>query len=402
MALGSSPALLDQARSLLRDPADTNALVALAMACHRRMLRLLEGQSTEAIRHALAAAALFAAAKDQGEELPDWVQAHEEQCCREAAIGIHALVQASACPDPTWPSRAIQLLHRMEQLHPQPLAWAAAMRAALAAPAAEAPVLISANAWEPLIRAKLEPAGVTLAFADLGAVDLSGADVIIPLGLADQRYINALLPDHPRLPVIVPDERCIELCHDKPRFRAHLQGLGLGDGITPRRHAGRFPYILKPRQGEWGLDTVIIRDAAEEAAHAALIASGACLEEPYIVGDQECSTHIIATGGRIRFMGSVRFSFDSDHYVKGVHKDPIGMEIVQHGCYAPIFERILTSIGYQGFACFDYKIVDGQPCIFELNPRYGASMTTFIAQALPLYRTWIQAVIAERLAASAA
>ena len=35
---------------------------------------------------------------------------------------------------------------------------------------------------------------------------------------------------------------------------------------------------------------------------------------------------------------------------------------------------ILKKIAYKGLCCFNYKIVDDKPLIFEMNPRFGASL----------------------------
>jgi biotin carboxylase len=39
-----------------------------------------------------------------------------------------------------------------------------------------------------------------------------------------------------------------------------------------------------------------------------------------------------------------------------------------------VFERILKAFNYEGPANFNYKLKDGKPIIFEMNPRMGGSM----------------------------
>ncbi len=46
-------------------------------------------------------------------------------------------------------------------------------------------------------------------------------------------------------------------------------------------------------------------------------------------------------------------------------------------------------MGYEGICCFGYKIVDNKLKIYEINPRYGASMTYFIDDALVSYKNAI-------------
>jgi hypothetical protein len=243
--------------------------------------------------------------------------------------------------------------------------------------------LFTANAWEAGIRSELQSHELT--FADFRTTDLTQFEAIIPLCLADQRYINELLQDNPTLPALVPSERCMELCHDKAGFMRHLNSLNLGEDITPDQDPKGFPYILKPNAGEFGVDPVITKSANDEDIHADKVNSSQYLKEHYIAGNQEYCSHIIAAGNTIRYMGSVMYTFDADVHVKGINKSPNATEIVDHSQYAAIFERILASIDYEGFCCFDYKIVNGRPCVFELNPRYGATMSRFIQEALPVY-----------------
>ena len=119
--------LPEQAEQLLRLQAETADLLALGVACHGRMLELEERDIEEAIRHAVAGAALFKAVSERPDPRPEWLAAHEEQCCRYGAIWIHARLGEALAPEPHWPDLAVTLLRRMEQLHAEPLPWAVAM-----------------------------------------------------------------------------------------------------------------------------------------------------------------------------------------------------------------------------------------------------------------------------------
>ena len=45
--------------------------------------------------------------------------------------------------------------------------------------------------------------------------------------------------------------------------------------------------------------------------------------------------------------------------------------------YLDKFSAILNSIGYEGLCCFDYKVINGKPQIFEINPRFGGSLSAY-------------------------
>jgi hypothetical protein len=128
MSSEADETLLDQAERALKSAAELDELLPLAMACHRRMLALGEGNLPEAVRHALAGASLFTAIQAVPSPLPEWLTPHEEQCCRYGAIWIHQLIHRGDQQALPWCSRALQLLTRMEQLQQKPIAWAAGMR----------------------------------------------------------------------------------------------------------------------------------------------------------------------------------------------------------------------------------------------------------------------------------
>jgi hypothetical protein len=55
------------------------------------------------------------------------------------------------------------------------------------------------------------------------------------------------------------------------------------------------------------------------------------------------------------------------------------------GIMPPELSAIIKLLNYSGCACFNYKIVDGAPIIFEMNPRVGASFTRAPDQYLESY-----------------
>ena len=58
---------------------------------------------------------------------------------------------------------------------------------------------------------------------------------------------------------------------------------------------------------------------------------------------------------------------------------------VNHDKFLNDFENILSLMNYQGICCFNYKILDGKPKIFEINPRFGGTMPYFIDQGIHSY-----------------
>ncbi len=75
--------------------------------------------------------------------------------------------------------------------------------------------------------------------------------------------------------------------------------------------------------------------------------------------------------------------YDEAFYVKSRHT-PIGIFNVGNVVPREI-EGILSLMGYTGCACFNYKMEERRPLIFEMNPRIGASFYRVANQYLAGY-----------------
>jgi D-alanine-D-alanine ligase-like ATP-grasp enzyme len=47
-----------------------------------------------------------------------------------------------------------------------------------------------------------------------------------------------------------------------------------------------------------------------------------------------------------------------------------------------LFAQMLAALGFSGLCCVNYKLVDGNPMIFEINPRCGFSLCAHFPQVL--------------------
>jgi len=95
--------------------------------------------------------------------------------------------------------------------------------------------------------------------------------------------------------------------------------------------------------------------------------------EEVIQGEEEFVTHLVAKNGNILLTHTFCYSMGNDkirvpgNFQKIRHVDiPMRLKI--------IFEAIMKSFDYSGPANIDYKINNGIPKIFEINPRMGGSL----------------------------
>lgn len=219
-------------------------------------------------------------------------------------------------------------------------------------------------------------------FLEFDTADPDRFDLIVPTTLKDARYFNRNFAHLNHSKAIVPSDEAIDACDQKREFVRRLSACGFarylpawGDGLD-------YPYLLKKNVGEWGVGIHIIDGAETEVAHRRQLESGDYLKQQYIDGRTEYTTHLLMVARRNVFMRSVEFGFAQPLHVKGKRFQHASQVLVDHRRYSRLFEDVMNTLGFQGFCCFNYKLVDGVPKIFEVNPRYGASMTLFLADAI--------------------
>ena len=226
-------------------------------------------------------------------------------------------------------------------------------------------------------------------FYEFDEVDLSIFDMVVPLTIHAQKYANMHYDFLVSKKAIIPSNYCIDLCNNKEAFVEHLEKNDLGV-FTPKINGNlSFPYILKKKIGAWGVDTYIIHNSKDELARIKEIHSGNYFRQQFIEGREEYAAHVVISNNTIVFFKALRSIFNEKYFVKGKHYKPVSVTEVDHNHLKSTFRDILVSMGYQGVCCFDYKIVNNNLMIFEVNPRYGGSMNCFVDEALHSYRNAI-------------
>jgi hypothetical protein len=98
-----------------------------------------------------------------------------------------------------------------------------------------------------------------------------------------------------------------------------------------------------------------------------------------------CEKHQIQVDTKVVFFRTISYVFRETFFVKGRDYSPLKIVEVDHAFLKPLFEEVLRTMRYEGFSCFNYKLVNGQPRLFEVNPRFGGSLTYFLKDALFAY-----------------
>jgi hypothetical protein len=224
--------------------------------------------------------------------------------------------------------------------------------------------------WEAGIRLHLD-GRFEASFVDLDAADPADFDAVIPLHTDSY----AALELYPRLAgskFFHPAPTALETCRDKAALNAFLQREGFGRHVPRLRGPGPpYPYIRKARYGGWGVGCRIIAGPDDELGPDP--ADDAYCQE-LILGELEYATHILRTGGQVRYAATMILHQAGPAVIHGAYSSLQRLQMYRGSQHLDLFADILARLDYEGTACIDYKLVDGQPMIFEINPRFGASL----------------------------
>ncbi|WP_409562282.1 hypothetical protein [Hyphomicrobium sp. MC8b] len=193
-------------------------------------------------------------------------------------------------------------------------------------------------------------------------------DFILPFSMEDY----AILRDCPQVrhKCIFPEEHIAKAIDDKIVFNALMMECGYANCI-PRVGSPselELPFIQKRRVDEYGIHTRIITKRSETDR----IHDPDFYFQEYVPGAEEYATHAICVAGRLVYVKTYKYLFNSDTYTKSAQNHPFCVEDL--GGYIPSeLASIFADLSYTGCACFNFKLKDETPMIFELNPRVGAS-----------------------------
>mgnify|MGYP001555404309 CR=1 FL=1 len=239
--------------------------------------------------------------------------------------------------------------------------------------------------WEAHIRTGFESTPHAVTFGELTPESIRLHDMVVPLTVRDLRLLNGMRDAVGDNIIPIPSMESIALCDDKMLLNRALVASGFADCVPRVGLFQAYPYILKKRIDEWGANSHIVDAPRVETELADKIADAGYFRQEYIFGHSEYTTHILYTQERIKASTTFEFVFEPDVFIKG--RDPDRDRSICACPYLDLFGRILESIGFDGLCCFNYKVLHGKPLVFEINPRFGASLgpvfAGFLGQLLP-------------------
>jgi carbamoylphosphate synthase large subunit len=157
---------------------------------------------------------------------------------------------------------------------------------------------------------------------------------------------------------------------------------------TPKR----YPLVAKKAIGNNGDGVWIVKDDVQLAALFNVHERANMVLSEYIPGTREYAFHFLAKHGKVIWSGLVEHDHstgDDTPYVRG-RDGAVGTSATcAESSELKVLHAIIEKLGFTGTGCFDFKVVNGTPKIFELNPRPGYSIAMWINHYLSALLTHI-------------
>ncbi len=216
----------------------------------------------------------------------------------------------------------------------------------------------------------------TLTFGEINPQTIAEHDLVIPLLIEDVSYLNEvrhLIKDNL---IPIPNAECIELCDDKCIFAQKMIENNFGDYIPQINGDLPYPFFLKKKIDCGGENSFLVENHEQERALLDKINSDEYFRQKFVSGTSEYSTHIFFDKHRIVRSITLEYIFEKNGSISGKDKK-FGVKMHKNCPHLDLFTSILNSIGYEGICCFNYKVIDNHPWIFEINPRFGGNLALY-------------------------
>jgi predicted ATP-grasp superfamily ATP-dependent carboligase len=240
--------------------------------------------------------------------------------------------------------------------------------------------------WAELIGSRLDRCCYEARFSNLaGGEPLDAYDCVVPL-LEEQYAPLRALPAGARQNFLIPNHSAEAIASDKLETIRFLSAAGFGRNFPEVFISSvYYPYVYKRRTGGFGEQVELVFTLEQQRRLLESCVDQDCyFKQRYVEGTREYTAHFIAVNGEVAFAKCYWFDFGENYFIKGrrfPHRE------TGHAAmpFPILFSDILTKLDYSGTCCFNFKIEDGCPLIFEINPRFGGSLCRDINAYLKAY-----------------
>lgn len=236
--------------------------------------------------------------------------------------------------------------------------------------------------WAPIISNSFESSGILTYFEDFDYLDFNQYDLVIPLNIKDLLICNERRAQLHNQIIPIPTENSINICNNKAILIELLSQNGFQNLLPDSNYQNAYPYILKNSVGEYGNATFIIESKQNEKKFEKELSNPEYIKQQLIPGKHEFATHLLFKNNQIISQVTIKYTHPKSVYVQG------SSLYVAKTLYNPDpkhlmeFKNILSLVGYEGLCCLDYKLLNGSVKLFEINPRFGGSLTDYFFSML--------------------
>ncbi len=245
--------------------------------------------------------------------------------------------------------------------------------------------------WKERCEISCQRAGFSSAMLPLDEARLEGFDAVVPLTVADQENLEARRARKEDIRALVTPAAPRKLCHDKLDFAGRMSQAGFEDYIPGMLDLGslgprNFPLVVKSRRSEFGKGTFIVQSPVDLDAHLPSLTAGEAFLQELVPGGEEFAVHILLNGGMMLFSSTIHYIMTGPNLVKGKQGKPAMRMWLRSTPFKPLWYGVLSKLGiHSGTVCIDYRLREGKPVIFEINPRVGSSLTCNMEAYLQVY-----------------
>lgn len=214
-----------------------------------------------------------------------------------------------------------------------------------------------------------------ITFDEITPENIQKNDMVVPFNMYNLRRLIGYRELTKGSPMPTPTLESVDICDDKYLFYKTLAEKGFENDMPRVGKNLNFPYIVKKKVAHMGENCYVIDSPEKEEYYKNEINDPDYFCQEIVQGYKEFATHLIYKDGKMACALNVVYIFSTPTYVKGVDKficNKLGK------CpHLDLFADILDAIGFEGICCFNYKEIDGKPYVFEINPRFGGSLSMF-------------------------
>ncbi len=216
----------------------------------------------------------------------------------------------------------------------------------------------------------------TLTFAEIKHQPIAKYDLVVPLSIEDTLYLNEIRDSIKDNPIAIPSTECVKLCDDKYAFAQKLIANNFGDYIPQIDGNLSYPFFFKKKIDDTGEHTYRVENREQELELLNSVNIDEYFRQAFVSGTDEYTTHIFFDKQRIVRSITLMYIYEKDGSIGG-KDEKFGIKMIRDCPYLDIFTSILNTVGFEGICCFDYKVINNRPYIFELNPFFGGTLALY-------------------------